>query len=491
MQLVMVSFHINQKKGVDTMKRIIGCIFCLIVLGYSSSLAAGEAVSQSTALDQTGVEVTVYNSNLGLIKDTRAIRIPSGKGELRFMDVASYIMPVTVHVKSLGSPEKFRVLEQNYEYDLMDGKKLLDKYVGKKIKILDWNKFLDRKEIVEAVLLSNNRDQIYKINDEIYIGHPGIKVLPEIPENLIAKPTLTWLYENESSNMHNLEVSYLTGNISWKADYVVVLNADDTSSDISGWVTVDNKSGATYRNATLKLIAGEIHRAEEKARDVLYAREEKFKAGAPQFGEKEFFEYHIYDLTRRTTIKDKQTKQIRLFEAAGVGIEKEFLVYGVKSYFTGRYRESNPKQPVDVYIKFKNSKENNLGMPLPEGIMRLYKMDEKGSQQFIGEDRIEHTPKDEEIKLKIGEAFDLIAERVQTDFRQVTTRRYETEWEVTLRNHKKNEVTVGLVESLFGSWKVLKSSHEYKKVDAFTLRFDVKVPRDGEVKVKYRIQVGL
>jgi hypothetical protein len=473
------------------MKRIIGCIFCLIICGYSFPLMAGEAVSKSTALDQTGVEVTVYNSNLGLIKDTRAIRTSSGVGELRFMDVASYIMPVTVHVKSLDSPEKFRVLEQNYEYDLMDGKKLLDKYVGKRIKIIDWNKFQDRKETVEAVLLSNNRDQIYKINNEIYIGHPGIKVLPEIPENLIAKPTLTWLYENESGERHNLEVSYLTSNINWKADYVVVLNADDTSSDISGWVTVDNKSGATYRDATLKLIAGEIHRADEKDRDVRYAMEEVAKAGAPQFGEKEFFEYHIYDLTRTTTIKENQTKQIRLFEAAGVGIEKEFLVYGVTSYFTGRYRAKNPKQPVDVYVKFKNSSKNNLGMPLPEGIMRLYKMDEKGSQQFVGEDRIEHTPKDEEITLKIGEAFDLVAERVQTDFRKISTRQYETEWEVTLRNHKGSDVTVGLIEPLFGNWKVLKSSHAYKKVDAFTLRFDVKAPKDGEVKVIYRIQVGL
>ena len=473
------------------MKRIIGCVFCLIIFCYALPLAAGEAGSKSTVRDQTGVEVTVYNNNLGLIKDTRAVRISPEKGELRFMDVAAHIMPVTVHVKSLDSPKMFRVLEQNYEYDLMDGKKLLDKYVGKRIKIIDWNKFQDRKETVEAVLLSNNRDQIFKINDEIYIGHPGIKVLPEIPENLIAKPTLTWLYENEGGERHNLEVSYLTGNINWKADYVVVLDADDRSSDISAWVTVDNKSGATYRNATLKLIAGEINRAEEKGPLVRYAMEEMAKAGAPQFDEKEFFEYHIYDLARPTTIKNNQTKQIRLFEAAGVTVEKEFLLHGARSSFTGRYRKGDPKQPIDVYIKFKNSKENNLGMPFPEGIMRLYKMDEKGSQQFIGEDRIEHTPKNEEVTLKIGEAFDLVAEKVQTDFRQVSTRRYETEWEVTLRNHKEDDVTVELIEPLFGNWTVLKNSHAYRKMDAFTLRFDVTVPKNGEVKVTYRIQVGL
>jgi hypothetical protein len=479
------------KKGDKVMKKVMDVIICLMILLLSSNAAVAGPISKSTADDQIGMEVTVYNSNLGLIKDTREVRVPSGKGELRFMDVASHIMPVTVHAVSINHSAYFRVLEQNYEYDLMDGKKLLDKYVGKKIKIIDWNKFQDRKEIVEAILLSNNRDQIFRINEEIYIGHPGIKVLPEIPENLIAKPTLTWLYENESTSPHHLEVSYLTGNISWKADYVVVLNTDDTSSDISSWVTVDNKSGATYKDATLKLIAGEIHRAEQGLRDRLYEMEAKMKAGAPQFEEKEFFEYHIYDLKRKTTIKDKQTKQISLFEAPGVGVEKEFLVYGVSSYFTRLFREKNPKQPVNVYIKFLNSEENNLGMPLPEGIMRLYKKDEKGSQQFIGEDRIGHTPKNEEVRLKIGEAFDLVAERIQKDFKQITTRLYETEWEVTLRNHKSVDVTIGLIEPLIGNWKIVSSSHDYKKVDAFTVRFDVKVPQDGEVKVKYRVRVGL
>ena len=213
--------------------------------------------------------------------------------------------------------------------------------------------------------------------------------------------------------------------------------------------------------------------------------------GAPQFEEKSFFEYHIYDLQRPTIIKDNQIKQVSLLEAVGIKAQKELLVYGVQSYFFSRYREQNPKQPVAVYVKFRNAKDNNLGMPLPAGIMRLYKQDGDGKLQFIGEDAIKHTPKDEEIKLKIGEAFDVVAERIQTDYKQVTTRLHESEWEVTLRNHKDNDITVGIIEPLYGNWQVISNSHPYKKLDAFTVRFDVPVVKDGETKVRYRVRVGL
>ena len=467
-------------------------LLCLTAaLFVFSGLAWGKSVSKSDINDQVGVKVTVYNSNLGLIKDVRKVKLPEGEGELRFMDVAAHIMPVTVHVKSLNSPEDFAVLEQNYEYDLINANKLLDKYVGKKIKIIDWNKFQDRKDTIEAILLSNNQGQIYKINNEIFLGHPGYKVLPEIPENLIAKPTLTWLYDNKGKKAHTLEVSYLTKNISWKADYVLVLN-DDTSADLSGWITLDNKSGAMYKDAQLKLVAGDVHRVKRKQKDNrVFALEAVKKAAVPQFKEKAFFEYHIYDLQRKTTIKDKQIKQVSLLEAEDASVQKELLVYGIRSYFTRKYRSRNPKQPVNVYIKFKNSRENNLGMPLPAGIMRLYKQDDDGSQQFIGEDRIGHTPKDEEVKLKIGKAFDVVAKRIQTDYKQITTKLHESEWEITLRNHKEKEVTVGVVEPLFGNWNVITSTHPFKKVDAFTIRFDVKIPKDKEVKIKYKVQVGL
>lgn len=467
--------------------------FLVFTLMTFSVAAFAQDVAKSTLDDQTSVEVTVYNSNLGLVKDVRKINLPQNSGELRFMDVAAYIIPETVHIKELEGQGKFMVLEQNYEYDLMDPSKLMDKFVGKKIKLQDYNYYVDRKDVIEAELLSNNNNQpIYKIKGEIHLRNNAAPILPEVPENLIAKPTLMWLYDNgESAN--TVEVSYLTNNIGWKADYVFVLNKDDTMADLSGWVTIDNKSGTMYKDASLKLVAGEVNRAQQNIYPMSKAMRMDALGGmaaeAPQFVEQGFFEYHIYDLQRPTTLKDNQTKQISLLEAKGINVAKEFLVYGVNSRYNYAYQEKIPKQPVNVNIKFDNKKENNLGMPLPAGIIRLYKEDNEGSLQFIGEDRIEHTPKDEKVTVKVGEAFDIVAEIRQVDYRVITSRIHETEWEVTLKNHKEEDVVVGVIEPVPGDWEVLSNSHPYKKVDAFTLRFDVPVKKDEEVKVNYRIRV--
>ncbi|MFA5088675.1 MAG: DUF4139 domain-containing protein [Candidatus Omnitrophota bacterium] len=473
------------------MKNNILVLICLFVFVLPVCAGAQE-VSQSTQEDQQLIEVTVYNSNLGLIKDRRNISLAKGIGELRFMDVAAFIMPVTVHVESLNAPDAFAVLEQNYEYDLMNADKLLDKYIDKKIKIVDWNEYQGKKDVVEAILLSNNNGQIFKINDEIYLDYPGYKVLPQIPENLIAQPTLTWLYENTNSQPHSIEVSYLTTNINWMADYVVVLDKEDKAAGLNGWVSLDNRSGATYKNAKLKLVAGAVNRARPTlmAEDISSEFMGKAAARSAQFEEQSFFEYHIYDLQRKTTVKNNQTKQVSLLEADNISVKKEFLSPGQQYYYSGQYAGQKMKSPVSVYINFKNSEDNHLGMPLPEGIMRLYKEDKAGALQFIGEDRIKHTPKDEEVKLKIGEAFDVVCERVQTDYQRQGSWAHETEWEVTLRNHKDEKIIVGLLEPLYGEWQVMSSTHTYKKVDAFTLRFDVVVPKDEEVKVKYRIRVS-
>ncbi len=466
-------------------------ILCVCLVLAPCTVCAADPVSKSTADDQVGMEVTVYNNNLGLIKDTRKVSLPKGRGELQFMDVASSIMPVTVQAKSLNKPDAFSILEQNYEYDLINRNKLLDKYVGKHVKLVNVNQFKDRINVVDATLLSNNQGQIYMIDGEIHLGHPGYPVLPKLPENLIAKPTLTWLYDNTMDKPLQLEVSYLTQNLNWKADYVVLVNADDTAADVSGWVTLDNKSGAAYRDARLKLVAGQVHRAEQPQIAYRAMPAGALKEKAQRFVEKAFFEYHIYDLQRKTTVKNNQTKQVSLLEAHGAGIKKELLVYGIKTYHTRQFTERQTKQPVNVYITFKNSQENKLGMPLPAGIMRLYKQDTDGSRQFIGEDRILHTPKGENVRLKVGEAFDVIAERKQIDFKQLSTLMYETEWEITLRNHKDKDVTVGVIEPLPGTWEVISKTHPYKKLDAFTIRFDVHVPKDQEVKVKYRVRVGI
>lgn len=465
--------------------------FLLIVFIFVISVSLRALTEQvSTSSDQEDVEVTVYNSNLGLVKDVRGIGLEKGRLKLRFMDVASSINTRSVHIKSLSHSDRLSVLEQNYEYDLMSPSKLMDKYVGKEVKLLKTNEFKGTEEIVKATLMSNNNNQpIYKINDEIYLGYKGQVILPEIPEDLIARPTLVWLLENRTNMKHKIEVSYLTNDINWSADYVMVVGKDNKSCDLNGWVTINNRSGGAYKDAKLKLIAGEVHRVREERLDRIYAKTAALESAKPQFKEEEFFEYHIYTLNRRSTIKNNQEKQIQLLEATGVPVKKELIVYGYRGYYTSRYSEKIPKQDVNVYISFVNSKDNRIGMPLPAGVIRLYMPDDENTLQFIGEDRIEHTPVNEEVRVKVGKAFDVVCERVQTDYHRISDRVYETEWEIAVRNHKKESVKVSLIEPLFGDWKIIKSTHNYEKLDAHTVRFDVNVPSEEEVKITYRVRV--
>ena len=452
---------------------------------------ANEAV-KSTLDDQKEIFITVYNSNLGLVKDVREVTLPPGISELQFMGVAERINPTTVHIKSLLKPESLFVLEQNYEYDLLNPAKLLDKYVGEKVKIVDKNYYTGKEEVSEAVLLSNNQGSIYKINNEIHINPAGRVILPRIPENLIARPTLVWMLKNTLEKPQKVEASYLTDGINWKADYVLLLNQDDTKSDLTGWVTIDNQSGAAYKGATIQLVAGDVHRimpppqprarggAMYKALDVMA------EAG---FEEKPFFEYHIYTLGRKSTIKEKQTKQISLLEAANVPLKKRLSFYGAEHYYRNQYGKPVSNQKVGVYIDIENKKENNLGIPLPKGIVRVYKADHEGRLQFVGEDEINHTPKDEKLEIKMGEAFDVVGERTQKDWKKIAENVYEVAWEISLRNHKEQEVEVQVIEPIPGDWTLLESSHKSEKIEAHTLKYIVKIPKNKEEKITYRVRI--
>ncbi|MBI3247622.1 MAG: DUF4139 domain-containing protein [Deltaproteobacteria bacterium] len=447
----------------------------------------------STLDNQTNVSLTIYNSNLGLVKDVRDIDLGEGEQELRFMDVASEVIPTTVHVKSLTDARGLQVLEQNYEYDLISPEKLLEKYVGKEVKILDKNYYTGQDQLTTATLLSANGSPVYQTDNEIHVGLPGRVILPQLPENLLSKPTLVWLLRGGKAGKHTIEASYLTNQITWSADYIVVLNADDTQADLSGWVSIDNKSGATYKNATLKLVAGDVHRVQPKA--VMYQRALAMAdAAAPeakQFTEEGFFEYHLYTLDRPATVKSNQTKQMTLLSAASIPVVKRFTLQGQQGYFMNPYSSADelPPEKVSVTLEIENAQKHNLGLPLPKGTVRVYKADKEGSLQFTGEDSIDHTVKDELVKVKMGEAFDVTGRRKQTDFKQIARGVTEIAWEITLRNHKPEPVTVRVNEPLFGDWEVLSASLKYEKADAHTLRFDVPVPKDGEVKVTYRIRI--
>ncbi len=440
----------------------------------------------SSLKDQGEVSVTVYNSNIGLVKDTRRLTLLPGVTALKFTEVASQIMPQTVHIKSLTNPSVLDVLEQNYEYDLLTPEKLLDKFVGQEIRVI--------KDGVEVpiTILSTTGGIVYRMGDRIFTGHPGHLVFPRLPDNLLAHPTLVWLLDNSLGRPQRVEATYLTKGLNWRADYVAILDKEDQRMDLTGWVTLENKSGATYKNARLKLVAGDVNRVVEevgfrRAADTLEAALAK-PASAP-FTEQVFFEYHLYTLQRPTTIKDNQTKQVSLLRAHQVPITKRLLYYGAHQYYLTQYGTPVSNQKVGVYVEIANKKENRLGVPLPKGVVRVYKADGDGSLQFIGEDRIDHTPKDETIKVKIGEAFDVVAERKQTDWRKVSRRVVEAAFEVSIRNHKETPVTVSVVEPIPGDWEILQSSHTYTKIEAHTVRFDVPVAKDSEATLKYRVRV--
>jgi hypothetical protein len=474
-----------------------------ILLGLSMLASASPSVTGSgtedlttTPDDQKSVALTIYNVNLGLVRDRRDIQFPRGEASLKFAGVASQINPATVHIKSLTEPGALSVVEQNYEYDLLSPQKLLDKYVGKKVTLVLRRFQNQTEELVptEAVLLANNSGAVWQIGDQIVINPANVAEIrfPHLPENLIARPTLVWRLANQRSTPQSIEASYLTGGITWRADYVVLVNGDETRADVTSWVTIDNNSGGEFRNAELKLVAGDVHRAENRQAYEAKMRQELAGRAArdENFKEESFFEYHLYTLQRRTTIKNAQTKQISLLDAKGVGSHKQFVIYGLPYYYHGYNNPGEPiKEKIGVYIEFANTEKNGIGQPLPAGIVRLYKADSSGGQQFIGEDRIDHTPKDETVKVKVGDAFDIVGERKMMDYRVISTRVYEYAYQIAIRNHKKEAVTVVVNEPIGGDWEMISSSHRWEKTAAFAARFHVPVAADGSATLSYRVRI--
>ena len=457
--------------------------------GLTAQVGEGTARLQSSADDRQEVTITVYNQNFGLVREIREINLGTGRIALEFRDVAAQIEPETVHVKSLAHSGALSVLEQNYQYDLLNPQKLLEKYVGRIIKVYRYNSNTGREEEYEAEVLAVNQGTILRIGDEITYNFPGRFAFPEIPENLIAKPTLLWLLESNRPRQQ-LEVSYLSRSLNWKADYVLVVNEDDSVGDLTGWVTLTNQSGASYENARLKLVAGDVQRVSEgrigrRELEMMRAVAED----AAQFSEEGFFEYHLYTLQRPTTLLQNEQKQVTLLEAEQIGIDKRLIFYGASHYYRGSYGQVASNQKVGVYLDVSNSEDNNLGMALPAGIIRVYKADRTGAQQFIGEDRIDHTPRDETVSIKMGEAFDVVGDRRQVEYQVISSCVSESEWEISVRNHKDEDAEVEIFEPVGGDWEILSSSHTPTKLDAHTFKFVVDVPSRGEVKVSYRIRV--
>ncbi len=453
-------------------------------------LTAALATVVSTAGERQELALTVYNQNFGLVREVRELSIGRGEVALEFADVASTIQPETVWVRALDRPGDLRVLEQSYQYDLLNPQKLLEKYVGRKVRVYRWNETSGRDEVHEAEVLAVNGGTILRIGDEITFNYPGRISFPEIPENLMARPTLRWLLASKASSQ-TVEVSYLARQLSWKADYVMVIDEHDRQASLTGWVTLRNQSGTSYENARLKLVAGDVQRVgpEELDYRMKGARVRAATAGDASFVEEGLFEYHLYALQRPTTLRDNENKQITLLEAPEISVVKRLIFRGQPSWFRQVIPGELRRQKVGVFLELENREKNGLGMPLPKGVVRVYKADSQGSQQFIGEDRIDHTPRDETFRIKTGEAFDVVADRKQTEFEITGQCTSESAWQIEIRNHKDDDETVEVLEPASGDWKLLSSTHSATKEDAQSFRFVVEVPARGTEKIEYRVRV--
>ncbi len=480
-----------------------------IALSFTMTLscfgsARGEVLDVGST-NSKGVALTVYNQNFGLVKDTRTVNLKGGFNYLRFSDVASAIDPTTVNFLSLTAPNAVTVREQNYQYDILSPESILNKSVGKQI---TFRQFLSggQERSITGTLLNSPQVTVVDTNGNASQRSQGLVVgtdsgvvlrpygqveLKDLPQGLVSKPSLLWKLETSKPGEHRTEISYQTAGLNWRCDYVIIASDDDTTADITSWVTLDNKSGTGYKNALLKLMAGDVHRIQPP---MPRRRMEKFggivaaTTVAPQFSEKSFAEYHLYSLAGTTNVNNNETKQLSLFNAAKIPCSKLFIYEGEPGGYYRPNQHARSKK-VNVKIEIANTEKNNMGLALPKGKVRVYKRDHDGALQFVGEDLIDHTPRDEKIRLYIGDAFDVVGERKRTNYQRPSSRVERSTYEISLRNHKDTKVLVTAIEHSHSEWKILSSNFKSTKKDATSFEFPVEVPARGEVKITYEIEV--
>ncbi len=468
-------------------------LFVLSALN-TSAFAADEI--RSTLNDQQSVAVTIYNGDLALVKDQRKVKLQSGLNNLALRDVSAQMRPETALLRSISHAGSFSTLEQNFDFDLLTPEKLLEKYVGKNVLLVKTHPTTGAETTESATVLSANNGVVLKIGNRIETGIPGRIVYADVPSNLRDRPTLVTQLNNKTAAEQTLELSYLTAGLGWKADYVAELSAKEDSLDLSGWVTLTNTSGATYNNAKLQLVAGDVNRVRQEMPHMAKAMRAEVMmvdAAAPM-AEESLLEYHLYTLDRPTTIAENQTKQVALLSASGVPARKELLLRGADYYYSSSYGDLGQKMKVSVFVEFDNKEAAKMGMPLPKGTMRVYKKDSQGNAQFVGEDHIDHTPKNETVRLKLGEAFDVTADKKQTDFKTLPrpakgNSAFESAYEIVLKNAKKERVTVTVQEPIPADWKIVSESHTSSKASSNTAVWKIDIPAEGKTTLRYRVLV--
>jgi hypothetical protein len=470
------------------MKRTLRHAALAVAVCTLSPAQAAVAEKTSTLADQQSVAVTIYNENLALIKDVRRIDLAAGPNRLALREVSAQMRPETALLRSLSHSGALRLVEQNFDFDLLTPAKLLEKYVGREVRIVRTHPQTGAESVETATVLAANGGIVLKIGDRIETGLPGRIVYDGVPSNLRDRPTLV-------SELSSDRPGSQTG-LSWKADYVAELNAADNALDVNGWVTLTNRSGTSYPGARLQRVAGDVNRVREELRHAAKSVANRGAADAPaaQMAQEALFEYHLYTLARPTTVSDNQTKQVALLGASGVPVTKELVLQGSDYYYRSSVGNIGQQMKVGVFVQFENREASHLGMPMPKGVVRVYKKDSAGNAQFVGEDRIDHTPRNERVRLKLGEAFDVTADKKQTDFKRRDTvspwsHVHESAYEIALRNAKKEAVTVVVREPLPGDWTMLQETQRHQKVAAGTAEWRVVVPPEGSTILRYRVLV--
>ncbi len=455
-----------------------------------STLAQAGAVNEitSTAADRSGTAVTVYNDNLALVKEQRKLNLPAGPVRLSLREVSAQLQAETALLRAVtGKP--ITLIEQNFDFDLLTPQKLLDKYVGREVMVIRTNPINGAETREKATVLAAGQGTVLRFADRIETGVPGRIVYDSVPPNLRDRPTLSVLFDGAGGNQ-TVELSYLTGGLSWKADYVAELAADGKSLDLSGWVTLTNSSGASYDNANLQLVAGTVNRVANQQPMTLgkMARAEMMDSAAAAPREESLSDYHLYTFDRPTTLAENQTKQLALLSASNVPAEREYLLAGAEYYYQSRYDTLGEKLKPAVFLIFQN-RGSQLSKPLPAGTVRAYARDSQGAAQFVGEDHIEHTAKNETVRLRLGEAFDITAERKQTSYKRINDRVVETSYRIVIRNAKPEKTVVKVQEPLPGDWEITQESQKHTKTSAHTEQWNVVIPAEGSTTLEYTARV--
>jgi len=464
----------------------------IFVIVFVVSGAYADAAEESTKDDQIELNITVYNNNIGVVGDLRKISLMQNEGTLLFSDVAEKILTKTIVVRSSGG---FEVTRQRLNHKIVNPHDILEEYIGKAVKLVRYNELNEKKEIIQAELVSLDGGAVYEIDGEIHLDPPGYKIVSQVPEGYTVNPALSLEYVMRGSGSQEIDVTYLTGGINWEADYVMVVDEKNSDAEISCWATLSNNTGTDFNDAELKLIAGEVNKTQQpvlrKSRMAYAAvNAEAMQDGSSGIMSEQTFEYYSYDVPGKVSIKDQEYVQIKLMDTSGVKVEKEYIVESGNRYYYAQHSEGKEKLPVQVKLKFKNSEENKLGEPFPQGVVRMYLDSGEEGLTFIGEDGVGHIPKDEEIKLRTGNAFNVVAERKQIDFNHLTKNVYETEWEIKLNNRGDKDVTVSVIESIHGDWKIIRKNVPYEKIGAHKIKFTIKVPAEKEVLLNYRVRTG-